>query len=200
MTYFVRQEDGWLFNGSTEATEGDATWQVSYQLIVDSAWRTRRASVNLRVGDTASSVVITGDGAGHWQVDGTDAPHLTGCLDVDLESSVLTNVFPVHRLAMAVGESADAPAVYVRVAELAVGRLTQRYTRLPDDDVGQRYDYEAPAFDVRCVVSYEKSGFVRAYPEIALRVRLGGETARSGYPLGDAAPVAPSHTSGRHAV
>jgi hypothetical protein len=170
-TYFLRQNDGgWLFNGSTQATEGDVDWDVGYQLVLDPEWRTRRAAVTLRVGDDTRSVVVTADGAGHWQIDGTDAPHLDGCLDVDLESSVLTNAFPVHRMAMAVGDSAEAPAAYVRVADLAVERLAQRYTRTGDDDLGERYDYVAPAFDVHCVVAYDEAGFVRAYPGIALRV------------------------------
>jgi uncharacterized protein len=165
-TYFLRQEDGWLFNGTTDATEDGRPWTVGYQLIVDSAWRTRRARVTL----ADRSIVIEGDGDGHWVVDGAQAPELDGCLDVDLEASALTNAFPVHRLGLAVGEGADAPAVYVRVAGLAVARLAQRYTRIENDEHGWRYDYVAPEFDVHTVVAYDHTGFVRSYPEIAVRV------------------------------
>ncbi|HEX5118486.1 MAG TPA: putative glycolipid-binding domain-containing protein [Pseudonocardiaceae bacterium] len=165
-TYFLRQDDGWLFNGTTEATEDGRDWSVGYQLIVDSAWRTRRA----RVMSDDLSILLEGDGGGHWVVDGGPAPALDGCLDVDLEASALTNAFPVHRLGLAVGASADAPAVYVRVAGLAVARLAQRYTRIEDDELGERYDYVAPEFDVHTVVAYDRTGFVRTYPDIAVRV------------------------------
>ncbi|HKN98723.1 MAG TPA: putative glycolipid-binding domain-containing protein [Pseudonocardiaceae bacterium] len=164
--HFRRQADGWVFNGTTEATEDGRTWTVSYELVVDAGWRTRRASVTTGT----RSVLLTADGAGHWQVDGEPAPGLAGCLDVDLESSALTNAFPVHRLGLAVGESADAPAAYVRVAEPAMRPLAQRYTRIEDDEHGERYDYVAPEFDVHTVVAYDRTGFVRSYPGIAVRV------------------------------
>jgi uncharacterized protein len=58
------------------------------------------------------SRALEADGAGSWRVGGAPAPHLDGCLDVDLESSSLTNTFSVHRLGLEVGEAADAPAVW----------------------------------------------------------------------------------------
>jgi hypothetical protein len=167
--YFVRRADGWLFNGTTEATEEGRAWTVAYQLIVGHDWLTRRAHVTLQTAGATHETLLTADGGGHWHVDGAPAPHLDGCLDVDLESSALTNAFPVRRLGLAVGDSAAAPAAYVRVAGLRVQRLDQRYTRLADDE-GERYDYVAPAFDVRCVVAYDDTGFVQSYPDIAVRV------------------------------
>jgi hypothetical protein len=63
------------------------------------------------------------------------------------------------------GDAQDAPAAYVRVANLAVERLEQRYTNLG----GDRYDYEAPRFDFRCRLQYDRSGLVIEYPGIAVR-------------------------------
>src|SRR3954453_15836540 len=44
---------------------------------------------------------------------GRAPPPLDACLDVDLESSAMTNALPVHRLNLATGERAQAPAAYV---------------------------------------------------------------------------------------
>jgi hypothetical protein len=38
-------------------------------------------------------VTLRADGDGSWVVDGRPAPQLDGCLDVDLESSSMTNAF-----------------------------------------------------------------------------------------------------------
>jgi hypothetical protein len=114
-------------------------------------------------------VVLESDGAGHWQIDGEPAPQLDGCLDVDLESSALTNAFPVHRLGLAIGEEADAPAAYVRAADLRVERLEQHYERLDDDGSRQRYHYSAPQFEFACELVYDEFGLVLAYPGIAVR-------------------------------
>ncbi len=72
----------------------------------------------------------------------------------------------MHRLALAVGAAAEAPAAYVRADGLAIERLEQRYERIAD----RRYDYRAPAFDFRCELAYDRHGLVLEYPGIAVRV------------------------------
>jgi hypothetical protein len=58
----------------------------------------------------------------------------------------------------------------VRALDLSVERLDQRYTRLENESARARYDYESPAFDVRCVLLYDEHGLVLDYPGIAVRV------------------------------
>jgi hypothetical protein len=77
----------------------------------------------------------------------------------------------VHRLGLGVGETAEAPAAYVRAPSLAVQRLEQRYRRLEGSvGDGARYDYASPAFDFRAVLTYDRFGLVLDYPGIAVRV------------------------------
>ena len=91
--------------------------------------------------------MLKADGKGHWLVNGGNAPQLDGCLDVDLDSSAMTNALPVRGLGLAVAPRAAAPAACVRAADLAVDRLEQAYQRTPDQGVRQCCDYTAPAFD-----------------------------------------------------
>lgn len=112
---------------------------------------------------------LDADGVGGWRVDGAPAPHLDGCLDVDLESSSLTNALPVRRLGLGPGQASAAPAAYVRALDLSVERLEQRYARTDDGGNRERYDYTAPAFDFRCELVYDESGLVLEYPGIADR-------------------------------
>jgi hypothetical protein len=104
------------------------------------------------------------DGSGRWRVNGAAAPALDGCLDLDLESSAMTNALPVHRLQLEVGEHAEAPAAYVRAVDLTVERLEQRYVRLDDDGGRQRYRYSAPRFRFECELVYDEHGLVLDYP------------------------------------
>ena len=110
-------------------------------------------------------------GAGRWLVDGRPAPGLDGCADVDLEASACTNTVPVHRLRLAAGAQAAAPAAYVRAVDLAVERLDQTYRRAPDTAAGDEpvFDYAAPRFDVACRLAYDRSGLVVDYPGLAVR-------------------------------
>jgi hypothetical protein len=111
------------------------------------------------------AVAIDSDGAGGWIVDGAPAPRLAGCLDVDLEASVLTNAFPVARLALAQDEGAQAPAAWVRVPDLRVERLEQRYARVAE----REYDYEAPELEFGCRLEYGDDGLIADYPGLARR-------------------------------
>ncbi len=168
---FVAEDNGGLcFSGTTSALEDGRAWTVSYQVIVDPmSWATRSARVSARTDAGKHALEVTTDGRGGWWLDGRPAAHLDGCLDVDLESSALTNAFPVRRLGLASGQGADAPGAYVRAEDLRVERLEQRYVRLEDQGAGRRFAYTAPAFDFRCVLAYDDSGLLLDYPGIAVR-------------------------------
>lgn len=169
VAYFRAAAGGWSIDGTTTAVEDGQTWIVSYRIRLDAAWLTREARVTARTAAGPRQSGLTSDGAGRWRVDGRPAPQLDGCLDIDLESSALTNTLPVHRLALAAGARAETPAAYVRALDLRTERLEQSYTRLPDESGQQRYRYAAPAFGFTCTLGYDESGLVLDYPGIAER-------------------------------
>ena len=161
-------DDGVRLEGGTTGNEEDGTWSILYDITLNADWSTRTARVVGISGSGRREVLAEGDGRGGWRVDGVDAPHLEGCLDVDLEASSFTNAFPVHRLGLAVGDQSDAPAAWVRL-DLSVERLDQSYRRLDDKVDHQRFDYYAPRDDFRSELVYDESGFVLQYPGIAVR-------------------------------
>jgi uncharacterized protein len=170
VVFLTPDGDRCRLEGNTAAVEEGEAWAVRYDISVDAGWATRSARVWGRASSGLRELSLEADGAGHWRVDGGPADHLERCLDVDLESSSLTNAFPVHRLGLEVGEEADAPAAYVRALDLAVERLEQRYLRLKDDEHGRhRYHYLSPAFGFECELVYDASGLVLDYPGIAVR-------------------------------
>jgi hypothetical protein len=167
---FMRSDgDGLRFEGGTTAVQEGDGWVVNYVVALDRGWLTRSAVVSGRSRSGSHQLSVEAAGAGGWRVNGATAPQLDGCLDVDLESSALTNAFPVHRLGLDVGEAADAPAAYVRAVDLSVERLEQRYVRLEDDGRRNRYHYTAPAFEFECELEYDELGLVLGYPGIATR-------------------------------
>lgn len=169
VVYLRAVEDGHLLTGATTAVEDGQPWIVDYEIRIDIGWRTRSARVTGRFETGSSTRLLACDGEGRWSIDHEPAPHLDGCLDVDLESSALTNALPVHRLDLGIGAAARAPAAYVGVLGLTVARLDQQYSRISDHDGRPRYDYTAPAFDFSSELVYDAAGLVLAYPGIAVR-------------------------------
>ncbi len=167
---FLQAGNGrYRFEGSTSAVEAGEAWIVEYLIYLRADWSTRRARVSGRSASGEHELSLEADEAGRWWVNGRTVRHLDGCLDVDLESSALTNALPVHRLGLDVGQEADAPAAYVRAHDLRVERLEQRYVRLDDRDSRERYYYAAPEFGFECELSFDEAGLVLDYPGIAAR-------------------------------
>jgi hypothetical protein len=169
VAYFQAAGTGWVIDGTTAAVEDGQTWVVTYRIELDAAWLTRRARISASTVSGRRETRLDSDGAGRWLVDGVPAGQLSGCLDVDLESSAMTNTLPVHRLDLPIGARAATPAAYVRAAELKVGRLEQTYQRMADQGGQHRYMYSAPAFGFTAGLSYDESGLVIDYPGIARR-------------------------------
>jgi hypothetical protein len=117
-------------------------------------------------------LVVESDGAGTWTVNGEQDAALSGCVDIDLEGSVVTNTLPVHRLELSVGAQGSSSAAYVRTDGLRVERLDQTYRRLPSDGATTRFDYESPRFGYHDVLRFGPDGLVVDYPGIGARVPL----------------------------
>jgi uncharacterized protein len=168
--FFQTLGSGQRLEGTTAAVEDAAPWTVSYRIDTDEAGVTRSVRVTGTSAIVSTEVRLDHDGQGSWLRDGRPAPELRGCLDVDLESSAMTNALPVRRLRLAVGAQVSAEAAYVRAADLTVERLEQTYGRIADEGPLQRYDYAAPRFDFTCVLRYDEHGLVTTYPGIAVRI------------------------------
>jgi len=110
VSYFQAAGSGWVIDGTTAAVEDGQTWVVTYRIELDASWLTRRAQVESRTAAGTRQTRLESDRGGHWLVDGAPAADLDGCLDVDLESSDMTNTLPAHRLDLPAGTQASGPA------------------------------------------------------------------------------------------
>ncbi|MDR6866476.1 hypothetical protein J2Y69_001068 [Microbacterium resistens] len=177
IAFFRQAGDGNRLVGHTTAEEERALWSVGYDVELDEGWRTRRVRASTVSIDGRHEVLIQRDPQGGWTVDGEPRPDLDGCVDIDFESSAVTNALPVRRLDPVAGEGIDVPAVFVRAEDLRVERLEQRYTlrdaardplREGAGD-GPSFLYESATFDFSCELRYDRSGLVLEYPGIAVR-------------------------------
>ena len=156
--------------GRTSARERDVLWYVGYDITVSGDWTTRSVRALNSTADADREVVLERNADG-WTVDGTTRPDLDGCIDVDFESSAVTNTLPIHRLPFEVGTSYEVTAAFVRAEDLAVTRLEQRYTLASSDAQRHVFHYESTTFDFECELTYDATGLVLDYPGIAVRDR-----------------------------
>ncbi|HEX9171501.1 MAG TPA: putative glycolipid-binding domain-containing protein [Telluria sp.] len=154
---FFSLADGYRLLGAAVFLEAGQACQLQYDVVADAGFRTTRAAVAGFVGNQPVDVRISATGQ-HWEVDGKRVPALAGCLDVDLGFTPATNLLPLRRLALHVGQEADAPASYLAFPAMQFTLLPQHYHRLS----GAYYDYLAPGY--RGTLRVSAMGAVEHYP------------------------------------
>ena len=85
---------------------------------------------------------------------------MMGCTDIDLNFSPSTNLLPIRRLGLAVGEASDVKAAWLRFPSFRLEPLAQQYRRL--DELTYRYESAGGQFVAELKV--DPSGFVVDYP------------------------------------
>lgn len=134
-------------------------FRVQYEVFCDDSWRTRRAVVEQWSGDQRYTLHLSADSRGRWFSEGQRLTHLDGCVDVDLGITPFTNTLPIRRLKLAVGQSQEIRAAWVRFPELKAQPLAQRYTRLAQN----RYLYENADNSFSAELEVDEQGLVITY-------------------------------------
>lgn len=151
---------GWRLAGAaTFAYEGDPCL-LDYQISGGADWRTVAATVTGWVGSRDVAISLNRDDADRWTLNGEPCPAVTGCLDLDLNFSPATNLLPIRRLNLAIGQSAEVRAAWLRFPEFTLEPLPQVYRRL--GETTYRYEASDGAFTARLTVNV--AGFVTRYP------------------------------------
>ena len=133
---------------------------LRYRILVDRAWNTRSATVEGFVGALDLSVEIDVED-GEWRLNGVAQPHVLGCLDLDLNFSPSTNLLPIRRVALPVGEEAPVRAAWLRFPSFALEPLPQTYRRLE----ARLYRYGSAGGKFVRDLPVDAAGFVTEYPD-----------------------------------
>lgn len=152
---------GWSLVGTAELVLEGEPARVRYTVRCSSNFHTVSASLGGSIGARALVFEIERN-AGHWQLNGVVVRGLEGCIDLDLGFTPATNLLPIRRLALALGEAASAPAAWLDVSRGSLETLPQWYERRAED----KYWYEAPSVDYAALLAVNAAGFVVDYPKL----------------------------------
>ena len=164
--------DGWRLAGRVETEEAAARAELEYSIECERNWRTRRALIKGVASGVAIRFELTADGEGRWSLNGAPLPAVEGALDIDLGFTPATNLLPIRRLDLAVGEQAKVRTAWLRFPELRIEPLEQWYRReaarvFRYDAVVDRTRFQArlDTDEFGCVLTYEGLWEAEAAPE-----------------------------------
>jgi hypothetical protein len=156
---------GWRLEGvALMAYDGQAC-RLDYEISCDPQWVTKSASVTGWVGNQQINASVSRDDAGVWHLNGRPADGLGVCSDIDLNFSPSTNLLPIRRLDLEIGESATMRAAWLRFPSFALEPLEQSYSRLASN----RYRYESAGGRFVTEIDVDDAGLVIDYGDIWAR-------------------------------
>jgi uncharacterized protein len=159
-------EDGWRMEGTAIfRSEAGHPACLNYEVICDSAWRTRSAVVTGWADQSAVELVLGVNTEGLWLLNGSETRETAGLIDIDLGFTPATNLIQFRRLNLEVGQAVNAPVAYLHFPELTLGRLEHRYHRVSHNV----YNYEAPRFGYTAALKVSSIGFVTDYSGLWLQ-------------------------------
>jgi uncharacterized protein len=156
-------EDGWYLDGSAVFLFEGAPVRLEYLIECDSDWQTRFVTVDGFVGDEVVAIEIENEDD-VWYLNGDEIREVKGCTDIDLNFSPVTNVLPIKRLNLAVGDAESVRAAWLRFPSFYLEPLEQVYSRKTET-----------VFNYRSTTGFEKDitvddfGLVVAYSDFWVR-------------------------------
>ena len=152
----------WQLTGIAIFQHEQQPCRLDYAVVCDGQWLTQTGRVTGWVGDKAVDVEVSVDASKTWRINGTECPEVAGSIDLDLNVSPSTNLLPIRRLNLSIGEQAQVKAAWLRFPGFTLEPLKQMYRRV--DDVIYRYESAGGKFVAELKVN--AVGLVTLYPKV----------------------------------
>jgi hypothetical protein len=150
----------WNLAGCAIFGDRGRPYRLDYRIVCDSGWRTVRGQVSGWAGGEDVSIVITVDPHRRWMLNGDEVLPVSGCTDLDLNFSPSTNLLPIRRLNLDIGQEATLTAAWLQFPNFTLQPLQQTYRRI--DRITYRFVSGGGSFTSDLQVN--PTGFVTVYP------------------------------------
>jgi hypothetical protein len=156
----VSQDSSWQLEGTAIFSHEGQICRLNYQILCDSIWQTVSTNVEGWLGKTEIDIQIKANEYGHWWLNDAEQPDIMGCTDIDLNFSPSTNLLPIRRLGLAIGQAAEVKAAWLRFPSFELKPLPQVYRRLNENT----YRYESADGQFVANLKVNPAGFIVDYP------------------------------------
>jgi hypothetical protein len=151
-----------VLEGCAVFAEAGRPCRLDYRIECDPAWRTLVARVTGWVGDESISLDLAADDARRWTLNGAACPAVLGCDDLDLSFSPSTNLLPLRRANLAVGQQVAVRSAWLRLPGCTLEPLEQTYERLNESTY--RYVADLAGGPFTATLEVDDVGLVVDYP------------------------------------
>src|SRR4030095_13036045 len=108
------KDNSWHLRGTSVFLYNNLSCRLDYRIICNSQWRTQSARIVGWVGNSLIEMKLLVAPDQHWLLNDEDSLQVAGCIDLDLNFSPSTNLLPIRRLGLPVGEWQQVRAAWLR--------------------------------------------------------------------------------------
>lgn len=152
----------WSLSGTAIFAEKSGPCKLDYRILCSADWQTRTVDLFGVLGGNEIQIEFSVDSHRVWYRNGVVCSAVSECIDIDLGFTPATNLLPIRRLGLAVGESAEVRAAWLPFPALHLEPLTQNYRREAEDI----YRYESRGGQYVAKLTVNRAGFVTHYPHL----------------------------------
>ena len=154
--------DSWHLQGTAVFIHSQLPCRLDYQIVCDARWHTQFGKVAGWVGNQLIDIELAVSSDQRWTLNGKESPEVAGCVDLDLNFSPSTNLLPIRRLNLVVGEEMEVRAAWLRFPSFKLEPLSQLYRCIEET----RYRYESGGGSFVTELRVNAEGFVTKYPNL----------------------------------
>ncbi len=152
----------WHLAGTAVFSHDHQVCRLDYLVICDRGWNTLSGRVSGWLGTATVDLELAVDSDHRWMLNGVERPFVVGCIDLDLNFSPSTNMLPIRRLNLGIGQEAEVKAAWLRFPSFELEPLSQVYRRVDEST----FRYESGGGSFIADLEVDATGFVRNCPGI----------------------------------
>ena len=159
-------DQGLTANSSILRADKHLPFRARYTITTDADHCVRELDLYCEAAGEKRSINLSSNGAGSWKSTGEDFGELEGCYEIDISATPFTNTLPIQRLRLGLQEACHLKVAYIKLPELEVQIVDQRYTCLAKDC----YLYEGLFRNFNATLPLDKHRLVIDYPQTFRRL------------------------------
>lgn len=160
----AREGSEWSLSGTAAFLHEGAPCRLDYAVVCNERWETKAAWVTGWVGNESVGIEARVEPGGVWLSNGVEVSAVRGAVDLDLNFSPSTNLLPIRRLSLEIGQEAAVRAAWLRFPSFVFEPLEQTYRRID----ASTYRYESAGGRFRADLTVNDAGLVTFYPGLAI--------------------------------
>lgn len=153
-------------NGKVISIYNNKPLFVEYEVLCENNGATKEVNIRRNFDGISKTINIRKEKNDIWYLNDKEIKECKGLKDIDIGITPSTNLLPIRRLNLSIGERKEVTALWVRFPDLTLAPLKQAYERLD----ANKYEYESVDSGYKAILLVDESSIVIDYKDEWIKI------------------------------